>query len=77
MKIPLNAGFRLLSFHYYVMSFVFYQKQNVRGFIIILGMIMKAVAFESYIINEPVINGFVKKLVIFSDQFTLLAMNST
>ena len=40
-------------------------------------MIMKAVAFESYIINEPVINGFVKKLVIFSDQFTLLAMNST
>ena len=31
----------------YVMSFVFYQKQNVRPFIIILGVTMKAVAFES------------------------------
>ena len=29
------------------MDFVFYQKQNVRAFIIILGMTMKAVAFES------------------------------
>ena len=70
----MNAGFRLLSFHYYVMSFAFYQKQNVKGFIIILGVIMKAVVFES----KPVTNGFFKKLVIFfSDQFTLLAMNST
>ena len=37
----------LFSFHYYITSFVFYQKQNVRAFIIILGMTMKAVAFES------------------------------
>ena len=43
------------------MSFVFYQKQNVRAFIIILGVTMKAVAFES----QPEINGFVEKLVIF------------
>ena len=57
---------RLFSFHYYVMSFAFYQKQNVRAFIIILGMTMKAVAFES----QPEINGFVEKLVIFfCDQF--------
>ena len=37
----------LFSFHYYVTSFVFYQKQNVRAFIIILGVNMKAVTFES------------------------------
>ena len=28
-------------------KFVFYQKQNVRAFIIILGVTMKAVAFEN------------------------------
>ena len=38
---------RLCSSCYYVTSFVFYQKQNVRAFIIILGVTMKAVAFES------------------------------
>ena len=38
---------RLFNFHYYVTSFAFYQKQNVRAFIIILGVTMKAVAFES------------------------------
>ena len=38
---------RLFSFNYYVTSFVFYQKQNVRAFIIILGVNMKAVALES------------------------------
>ena len=43
------------------MSFVCYQKQNVRAFIVILGMTMKAVAFES----QPEINRFVEKLVIF------------
>ena len=36
-----------VQFHYYVTSFEFYQKQNVRAFIIILGVTMKAVAFES------------------------------
>ena len=36
-----------VQFYYHVMSFVFYQKQNVRAFIIILGVAMKAVAFES------------------------------
>ena len=45
------------------MSFVLYQKQNVRAFIIILGVTMKAVAFES----QPEINGFVEKLEIFFD----------
>ena len=40
----------------------------------ILGVTMKAVAFE----NLPEINGFVEKLVIFfRDQFTLLAINSS
>ena len=34
---------------------------TVRAFIIILGVTMKAVAFES----QPEINGFVEKLVIF------------
>ena len=38
---------RLFNFHYYVTGFVFYQKQNVRAFNIILGVTMKAVAFES------------------------------
>ena len=51
----------LFSFQYYVTSFVFYQKQNVRAFIIILGVTMKTVAFES--LSE--INGFVEKLMIF------------
>ena len=37
----------LFSFHYFVTSLVFYQKQNVRAFIVILGATMKAVAFES------------------------------
>ena len=37
----------LLSFQYYVTSFVFYQKQNVGTFHIILGVIMTAVTFES------------------------------
>ena len=51
------------------MDFVFYQKQNVRAFIIILGMTMKAVAFES----QPEVNGFVQKFVIFfRDQFILM-----
>ena len=49
------------SFHCYVTSFVFYQKLNVRAFIIILGVTMKKTAFESY----PETNGFVEKLVIF------------
>ena len=43
------------------MSFVFYQKQIVRAFIIILGVTMKAVAFES----EPEINGFLRNLCFF------------
>ena len=41
-----------------IKSFVFYQKQNVRVFVIILVMTMKAVAFESL----PEIDGFVEKL---------------
>ena len=65
--------FVLLSFHYYVTNSVFYQKENVRAFIIILGVTMKAVAFEI----KPEINGFVEKFMFFSrDQFTLLAINS-
>ena len=51
-----------LNDHYYVTSIVFYQKQNVRAFIIILGVTLKAVAFESL----SGMNGFVEKLVIFS-----------
>ena len=38
---------RLFSFQYYVAIFVFYQKQNIWAFNIILGVTMKAVAFES------------------------------
>ena len=46
-SIPLCVyNCRLFSFHY-VTSFVFYQKQNVREFIIILDITMKGVAFES------------------------------
>ena len=37
---------RFFRFHYYVTSFVFYEKQNVRAFTIILGVIMKAVALS-------------------------------
>ena len=36
-----------VHFHYYVSIFVFYQKQNVRAFITILGVTMKAIVFES------------------------------
>ena len=43
-----------------VTSFVFFQKQNVRAFIIVLGVTMKAVGFESY----PEVNGFIKKFVM-------------
>ena len=50
------------------MSFVFYQKENVRAFIIILGVTLKAVAFESY--SE--INGFVE--IFFRDQFFLILL---
>ena len=35
----------LFSFHYYVTSFVFCQKQNARAFIITLSVTMKAIAF--------------------------------
>ena len=42
-------------------EFVFYQKQNVRAFVINLGVTITAVAFES----QPEINEFVEKLVIF------------
>ena len=47
-SIPLCVySYPLFSFHYYVTSFVFYQKQNVRrAFNVISGVIMKAVAFE-------------------------------
>ena len=38
---------RLFNFHYYVTSFVFHQKQNVRAFVITLDVTMKAVVFES------------------------------
>ena len=48
--------------------YVFYQKQNVRAFIIILGMISKAGTFESL----PETNGFVEKLVIFFVTNTLI-----
>ena len=62
-SIPLCVyNCRLFSFHYYVTSFAFYQKQNVRAFIMILRVTMKAVAFDS----SSEINGFVEKLVIFS-----------
>ena len=61
-SIPLCVyNCRLFSFHYYVTSFVFYQKQNVRAFIITLGVTRKALAFESW----PEINGFAEILVIF------------
>ena len=47
-SIPLRVyNCRLFSLHYHVTSFVFYQKQNVRVLIIVLGVTMKAVAFES------------------------------
>ena len=39
--------YRLFSFHYYVTSFLFFQKQNVWAFNIILNVTMNAVAFES------------------------------
>ena len=48
--------------------YVFYQKQNVRAFIIILGMISKAGTFESLLET----NGFVEKLVIFFVTNTLI-----
>ena len=38
---------RLFSFQYHVTIFVFYEKQNVGAFNIILSMTMKAVAFKS------------------------------
>ena len=43
-----------------VTSFVFFQKQNVRAFSIVLGVTMKAVGFESY----PEVNGFIEKFVM-------------
>ena len=51
-----NCG--LLNFHYYVTSFVFYQKQNLGAFIIISDVAAKAVSFESW----PEINGYGDKV---------------
>ena len=45
--VHIQLSFVQFSLFYYVTSFVFYQKQNVRAFTIILGVTMKAVAFES------------------------------
>ena len=39
---------RLFSFQYYVTIFLFYQKQNIWAFNIILGVTKKAVAFKRY-----------------------------
>ena len=50
----------------------FIKNQDVREFIIIFGVTLKAAALKS----QPEINGFVEDLVIFYDQFTLSAMNS-
>ena len=47
MSICPIVRIQLSFFHYYVTSFVFHQKQNLRAFIIILGVTMKAVAFEN------------------------------
>ena len=47
----------------------FIKKQNVRAFIIILGVTMKAVAFKS----QPEVNGFVEKFVVF---FVINVMNA-
>ena len=47
-SVPLCvSSCRLFSFHYYVTSFVFYQKQNLRAFIVILSVTMQTVAFEA------------------------------
>ena len=43
----LRMQLSFVQFYYHVMSFVFYQKQNVRAFIIILDMTIKVIAFES------------------------------
>ena len=64
IKCPSNPmcvyNYRLFRFHYYVKSFVFYEKQNVRAFNIILDVTMKEVAFESW----PEIKGFIVKIAI-------------
>ena len=64
IKCPPNLmcvyNYRLFRSHYYVKSFVFYEKQNVRAFNIILDVNMKEVTFESW----PEIKGFVVKIVI-------------
>ena len=43
MSIYPIVRIQLSFFYYHVTSFVFYQKQNLRAFIIILGVIMKAI----------------------------------
>ena len=64
IKCPSNPmcvyNYRLFGSHYYVKSFVFYEKQNVRAFNIILDVTMKEVAFESW----PEIKGFIVKIAI-------------
>ena len=47
-------------------EFVFYQKQNVRAFVINLGVTITAVAFES----QPEINEFVEKLFFRDENIT-------
>ena len=37
---------RLFRFHYYVTSLAFYQKQNVRAFIIILGVVTSLAFYQ-------------------------------
>ena len=63
--VALYASFNFLLTYWLVFIiilcyyYVFYQKQNVRAFIVILSVTMKAAAFKSL----PEINGFAEKLV--------------
>ena len=70
MRIQLSfVQFSILCYEFCILS----KKQNVRVFTIILGVTMKAVAFES--LRE--INGFVEKLVtFFRDQSATLSEKS-
>ena len=68
MSIYPTARVKLSFVEFSLLCYEFCQKQNVRAFIIILGVTLKAVAFESY--SE--INGFVQ--IFFRDQFFLILL---
>ena len=55
-----KCKFQIWNSNSKLLRILYFSKNNVRAFIIVLGITMKAVGFESY----PEVNGFVEKFVM-------------